>query len=75
MNNYVTIYIKIYMHIYVSGHYKHQYFPFSLFFHVVYFSHKKSAPIKKLIEQKLMGALKNLGVGHFQGSVGRFGAP
>ena len=44
----------------VSGHYKHHYFLFSFlfsfffsflfsFFPVVYFSHRRSAPIKKLI--------------------------
>ena len=43
----------------VSGHYKQHYFLF--FFFVVYFSHRRSARIKKLIWQKLMAAPNNLG--------------
>ena len=48
-----------------SGHYFHPSFlspPFSPFFSVVTFSHRRSARIKKLISQKLTGTPKNLGV-------------
>ena len=45
------------------------------FFSVATFSHRSSARIKKLIEQKLIGAPKNLGVDTFPDSVGYFGAP
>ena len=53
----------------VSGHYFCHYDHFTprfcpVFSSVIYFSHRRSAWIKKLILQKLMGAPKNL-VGHF----------
>ena len=43
----------------ISGHYKRHYFSF-FFFSVVYFSHRRSAWIKKLISQKLTGVPRNL---------------
>ena len=51
-------------------------FLFSLFFFfsVVYFSHRRSARIKKLILRKLTGAPQNLGVDTFLDPVGHFGA-
>ena len=42
---------------------------------MVYFSHRRSALIKKLIYLKLMGMPKNLGVDLFPDPVGHFGAP
>ena len=56
----------------VSGHYKHHYFLF--LFSVVYFSHRRSALIKKLILRKLLRLPKNLGVDTFPDPVGHFGA-
>ena len=53
--------------------YFHHYFFFP--FSVATFSHRRSAQIKKLILQKLMGAPRNLGVHHFPDPVGYFGAP
>ena len=46
-----------------------------VFSSVIYFSHRRSAPIKKLIKQKMMGASKNLRLNPFPGPVGHFGAP
>ena len=40
-----------------------------------YFSHRRSARIKKLIWRKLTGAPQNLGVDPFPDPVGHFGAP
>ena len=61
----------------VSGHYKRHYFPFlfSFFFSVVYFYHRRSARIKKLIQRKLTGTPKNLGVDTFPDPLCHFGAP
>ena len=42
---------------------------------VVYFSHRRSARIKKLIDGNLTGALKTLGVHTFPHPIGQFGAP
>ena len=60
----------------VSGHYKRHYFLLFLFFllSVVYFSHRRSARIKKLILGKLLKMPKNLGVDTFTDLVGHFGA-
>ena len=50
--------------------------PFSPFFSsVATFSHRRSARIKKLIQRKLLGAPKNLGVDILPDPVGHFGAP
>ena len=61
----------------VSGHYKRHYFLFSFlfffFFSVVYFSHRRSARIKKLIKRKLLKTSKNLVENTFPGSVSHFG--
>ena len=57
----------------VSGHYKRHYFLFFLL-SVVYFSHRRSARIKKLILGKLLKMPKNLGVDTFPDLVGYFGA-
>ena len=58
---------------YVNGH---PYFLFfSFLFSVVYFSHKRSAQMKKIIQRKLMGAPKNLEVHLFPSPVSHFGAP
>ena len=51
------------------------YFSFLFLFPVVYFSHRRSARIKKLILRKLTGAPKNLGVDTFPDPVSHFGAP
>ena len=51
------------------------FFSFFSFFSVVYFSHRRSAWIKKLIQRKLTGAPQNLGVDPFPDPVGHFGAP
>ena len=59
----------------ISGHYKRHSFLFTLFFSVVYFSHRRSDQIKKLIEQKLMGLPKNLRVRHFPDPVSHFWPP
>ena len=60
----------------VSGHKKQHYFLFFSFsffsFPVVYFSHRRSARIKKLILKKLTGASKNLGVDTFPDPVSQF---
>ena len=45
-----------------------------IFSSVVNFSHRRSARIKKLISQRLMGATKNLDVDPFPDLVGHFGA-
>ena len=62
-----------------SGHYFRRYFLFfSLplpLFSVATFSHRQSARIKKLIQQKLTGAPNNLGLDPFPDPVGHFGAP
>ena len=46
-----------------------------LFFSTVFFSHRRSARIKKPILQKLTGAPKNLGLDTFLDPVSHFGAP
>ena len=51
------------------------FFSFVFFFSVVYFSHRRSAWIEKLIQRKLKGAPQNLGVDPFPDPVGHFGAP
>ena len=56
----------------VFGHYKLHYI---FFFPVVYFSHRRSARIKKLIDGKLTGGPKNLGIDTFPHPVCHFGAP
>ena len=50
-------------------------FFFSFLFSVVYFSHRRSAWIKKLIQQKLTGAPKNLGIHAFADPLSHFGPP
>ena len=53
-------------------------FSFFLFFSVfsvVYFSHRRSARIKKLIQRKLFKMANNLGIDPFQDPVGHFGGP
>ena len=59
----------------ISGHYKRHSFLFTLFFSVVYFSHRRSDQIAKLILRKLSGATKNLEVDPFPGPVGHFVGP
>ena len=49
-------------------------FSFLFFFPVVYFSHRRSARIKKLILRKLTGAPKNPGLDPLPDHVGHFGA-
>ena len=52
------------------------FFFFFLFsFPVVYFSHRRSARIKKLIQRKLTGVPQNLWVNPFPDRVGHFGPP
>ena len=48
---------------------------FSVFFSVATFSHRRSARIKKLIQRKLTGTPKNLGVDTFPDPLRHFGAP
>merc|ERR1711942_614120 len=50
-------------------------FLFFLLFSVVYFSHRRSARIKKLILRKLLRMPKNLRVDTFPDPVSHFGAP
>ena len=63
----------------ISGHYFRLYlffiYFFSCFFSVVYFSHRRSARIKKLILQKWLEMANDLGLDPFPDYVGRFGAP
>ena len=59
----------------VRGHYFHDYFLFSIFSTVVYFSHSRSAQIKNPIQQNLTGAPKSRELGPFPNLVGHFGVP
>jgi len=59
----------------LTGHYKCHYFHNFFFISIATFSHRRSARIKKLIKQKLIRTLQNLGVDTFPDPVGHFGAP
>ena len=62
----------------ISGHYIHHFcccFVSSIFFSVEPFSHRRSAPIKKHILKKLLGAPNNLGIDPFLDPIGHLGPP
>ena len=48
---------------------------FFFIFSVVYFSHRRSARIKKLILRKLFGVANSLGIDPFPDPIDHFGAP